>query len=144
MADRGRLLESDEEIVDALRRAQRIAVLGIKPASQPTAPAYYVSAYLQRAGYEIIPVPVYFPEATEMLGEPVYRSVAAVPGPVDMVIVFRRSGDVPPHVDDIIAKQPATVWMQLGIRNDEAAARLVAAGIDVVQNRCAMVEHRAA
>lgn len=142
MADRGLILEDDDDIRAVLRRAKRVAVLGIKAASHRAAPAHYVPAYLQRVGYDVVPVPVYHPDATEILGEPVYRSVAAVPGDLDMVILFRRSRDVPPHVDDIIAKRPATVWMQLGIRNDEAAERLAAAGIDVVQDRCAMVEHR--
>ena len=87
-------------------------------------------------------MPVYYPEVTEILGEPVYRTVADVPGDVDMVNVFRRSHDVPPHVDDIIAKQPKSVWLQLGIRNDAAAERLARAGIDVVQDRCLLVEMR--
>ena len=75
-------------------------------------------------------------------GEPVYRTVSGVPGDVDMVNVFRRGHDVPPHVDDIIAKRPKSVWMQLGIRNDAAAERLARAGIDVVQDRCLLVELR--
>jgi predicted CoA-binding protein len=91
---------------------------------------------------EIVPVPVYYPEVTEILGQRVYRKVADVPGEVDMVNVFRRSKDVPPHVDDIIAKHPKSVWLQLGIRNDEAAERFARAGIDVVQDRCLMVELR--
>jgi uncharacterized protein len=138
----GRILTDRDAVVDALRQARRIAVLGIKPESQGGAPAHYVPAYLQRVGYEIVPVPVYFPDVDRMLGEPVYRTVAAIPGDIDMVVVFRRSADVVQHVDDIIAKRPGVVWMQQGIRNDEAAARLTAAGIDVVQNRCTMVEHR--
>ena len=93
-------------------------------------------------GYEIIPVPVYYPEATHILGQPVYRAVADVPQPVDMVNVFRRSGDVPPHVDDILAARPRFVWMQLGIANDAAAEQFAKAGIRVVQNRCLMVDHR--
>ncbi|MGH7679164.1 MAG: CoA-binding protein [Gemmatimonadaceae bacterium] len=132
------LIEDDEGIARILRETRRIAVLGIKmEASQP---AYYVPAYCQRSGLEIVPVPVYYPDATEILGERVYRRVADVPGDVDMVNVFRRPRDVPPHVDDIIAKQPRSVWLQLGIRNDEAAERLARAGIDVVQDRCLMVE----
>lgn len=142
MVERGRILESDDDVAGVLRDARRIAVVGIKPESQSSTPAYYVSAYLQRVGYEIVPVPAYFPDATEMLGEPVHRSLAEVPGDIDLVVLFRRSVDVPGHVDDIIAKKPSAVWMQLGIRHDEAAARLVEAGIDVVQDKCAMVEHR--
>ena len=88
----------------------------------------------------MIPVPVYYPEMTSVLGQRVYRRLADVPGPIDLVDIFRRSEDVPPHVDDIIAASPRAVWMQLGIRNDAAAARLLAAGIDVVQDRCLLVE----
>ncbi|HUF50913.1 MAG TPA: CoA-binding protein [Longimicrobiales bacterium] len=139
----GRILEDDSDVRGVLRDAKRVAVLGIKPESRRAAPAFYVPNYLQRVGYEIIPVPVYYPEVTEILGEPVYRSVAAVPGVVDLVVVFRRSADIPPHVADIIAKQPKAVWFQAGIHNDVAARRLADAGIDVVQNRCTMVEHRA-
>jgi predicted CoA-binding protein len=123
-----------------IQATRRIAVLGIK--IDPGKPGHYVPAYAQRAGFEIVPVPVYYPEISEILGERVYRSVASVPGDVDMVNVFRRSVDVPPHVDDILAKRPKSVWMQLGIRNDSAAETLARAGIDVVQDRCLMVELR--
>jgi len=87
-----------------------------------------------------VPVPVYYPEVTEIRGEPVYRTVSAVPGEVDMVNVFRRARDIDAHVEDIIAKRPAAVWFQLGIRNDPAAERFARAGIDVVQDRCLLVE----
>jgi predicted CoA-binding protein len=92
-------------------------------------------------GFEIIPVPVYYPEVTEIMGRPVFRTLAAIGRPIDMVNVFRRPGDIPPHVDDILAAKPKSVWFQLGIRNDEAAQRLAEAGIKVVQDRCLMVEH---
>ncbi len=138
---REHLLESDGQIDDLLRRTRRIAVLGIKTAESGQA-AYYVPEYAQHAGYDIVPVPVYYPDVTEILGAPVYRSVSAVPGDVDMVNVFRRPKDIPAHVDDIIGKRPKSVWFQLGIRNDEAAERLARAGIDVVQDRCLMVELR--
>jgi uncharacterized protein len=134
------IIEDDADIARVLHATRRIAVLGIK--TDPSQPAYYVPAYAQRAGFEIIPVPVYYPDVTEILGQPVYRKVADVPGEVDMVNVFRRSKDVPPHVDDILAKRPKSVWLQLGIRNDEAAERFARAGIDVVQDRCLMVELR--
>jgi predicted CoA-binding protein len=107
---------------------------------EPSQPAYYVPAYCKRAGLEIVPVPVYYPDATEILGERVYRRVADIPGDIDMVNVFRRPNDIPAHVDDIIAKRPKSVWFQLGIRNNEAAERLAREGIDVVQDRCLMVE----
>lgn len=136
------LVNSGEEIGRLLREVKRIAVLGIKTEAQSHQPAFYVPEYLQRAGYEVIPVPVYFPDVTTILGQHVYRAVADIPGGVDMVNVFRRSVDVPPHVDDILAAKPRVVWMQSGIRNEQAAQRLAEAGIKVIQDRCAMVEHR--
>ena len=141
---RSRLLDSGEQIRDLLGRIKRIAVLGIKTEAQSFQPAFYVPEYVQSAGYEIIPVPVYYPDVTTILGQPVYRRVADIPGDVDLVNVFRRSHDVPPHVDDILAKRPKAVWMQSGIRHDEVAERLARAGIDVVQDRCLMVEVRSA
>lgn len=137
-----KLVEDEEEIARILRDARRIAVLGIKTEAQAGEPAHYVPRYLHDAGYEVVPVPVYYPDATEILGRKVYRRVAEVPGEVDVVNVFRRSGDVPPHVDDILAARPGTVWMQSGIRNEGAARRLAEAGIRVVQDRCIMVDHR--
>jgi predicted CoA-binding protein len=138
---RGHLIEDDAGIRRVLSDTRRIAVLGIK-VEQSGQPAYYVPEYAQHAGYEVIPVPVYYPEVREILGQQVYRTVAAIPGEVDMVNVFRRPKDIPAHVDDIIAKRPKSVWFQLGIRNAEAAERLARAGIDVVQDRCLMVELR--
>jgi predicted CoA-binding protein len=134
------IIESAEEARTLLREAQRIAVIGIKPESHSGEPAHYVPSFLQRNGVDIVPVPVYYPEVTTILNEKVYRKLVDVPGDVDMVIVFRRPKDVLPHVDDILAKGTKTVWMQLGIYNDEAAERLAEAGINVVQNRCAMVD----
>jgi predicted CoA-binding protein len=139
---RTHLLESSDQIRDLLKRVRRIAVIGIKTEARSFQPAFYVPEYVQSEGYEIIPVPVYYPDVTTILGQRVYRRVADIPGDVDMVNVFRRSQDVPPHVDDILAKRPKAVWMQSGIRHDEAAERLARAGIDVVQDRCLMVEVR--
>jgi hypothetical protein len=135
---RSHLIEDDEGIRRVLHDTRRIAVLGIKVESGQ--PAYYVAAYAKRVGLEIVPVPVYYPDATEILGERVYRRLADIPGDVDMVNVFRRPRDIPPHVDDIISKHPKSVWFQLGIRNEESAERLARAGIDVIQDRCLMVE----
>ena len=135
---RSHLIDEDEGIRRVLRETRRIAVLGIKV--EPFQPAHYVPAYCQRAGLEVVPVPVYYPDVSEILGEAVYRRVADVPGDIDMVNVFRRPRDIPPHLDDILAKRPKTVWFQLGIRNDEAAEQLAREGIDVVQDRCLMVE----
>jgi predicted CoA-binding protein len=137
---RDRLLNKPEQIRKLLENTRRIAVLGIK--ANPQQPAHYVPEYAQQAGYEIIPVPVYHKDLEEMLGQKVYRTVAEIPGEVDLVNVFRRPMDIPPHVDDIIAKRPKAVWFQLGIRNDEAAEKLARAGIDVVQDHCLMVELR--
>ncbi|MGH7443761.1 MAG: CoA-binding protein, partial [Longimicrobiales bacterium] len=88
------MVSTTEGRLDVLRGAKRVAVIGIKPESRSAQPAYYVPKYLQDAGYEIVPVPVYYPEVTEILGEPVYRSLAEVPGAIDLVVVFRRSHDV--------------------------------------------------
>ena len=137
---REHLLDRPEQIKQLLDSTHRIAVLGIKP--DPDQPAYYVPEYAQRAGYEIVPVPVYYKDLTEMHGEKVYRKLADIPGAIDMVNVFRRPVDIPQHVDDIIAKKPKSVWFQLGIRNDAAAERLARAGIDVVQDHCLLVELR--
>lgn len=133
------ILESDAEIDVLLPTLRRVAVLGIKTADTG-APAYYVPEYAQQAGIEIVPVPVYYPEVTEILGQPVYRRVADVPGALDAVVLFRRSKDIPAHLDDLLAAKPRCVWMQLGIRHDEVANTLSDAGIDVVQDRCLLVE----
>ena len=134
-------ISDDIDQVRALVRSlRRVAVLGIKTEKQRGQPAFDVAASLQKQGVAIVPVPVYYPEVTEILGERVYRSVAAIDGPIDCVDVFRRPDDIPPHIDDILAKRPRSVWFQQGIRNDEAAARLSAAGIVVVQDRCLMVD----
>jgi len=137
---RAHLITNSAGIDRILRETRRIAVLGIK--TDPSQPAYYVPEYAKRAGYDIIPVPIFYPDIAEILGEKVYRSVAAVPGDVEMVNVFRRPSDIPPHLDDIIAKKPKSVWFQLGIRNDDAAERLAREGIDVVQDKCLLVELR--
>lgn len=138
---RRHLLEREEEIRGLLERTRRIAVLGIKT-PESGQPAYYVPAAVQHAGYEIVPVPVYYPEVTELLGQPVYRRLADIPGEIDMVNVFRRPKDILAHVDDILAKRPKSVWLQLGIRHDEVAEHLAREGIEVVQDRCLMVDVR--
>lgn len=135
------LLGSDAEIKDLLQNTKTIAVVGIKMEAHQ--PAYYVPRYMQDAGFRIVPVPVYYPEATEILGERVYRNLTDIPEAIDLVNVFRRSHDVPKHLDDIMAKKPKAVWMQSGIYNNEVAETLAKAGIKVVQSLCLMVEHRA-
>jgi uncharacterized protein len=137
------ILTKDDEIMQLLRETKRIAVLGIKPESHASQPAFYVSKYMQDAGFDIVPVPVYYPDVTQILGQKVYRDLRDVPGEIDMVNVFRRDADIPKHVDEILEAKPKSVWVQLGIRNDEAAEQFAKAGIKVVQNLCLMVEHRA-
>ena len=135
---------------------------------QPEQPAFHVPEYLQSRGVKVVPVPVYYPDVTEILGERVYRTLAAVPQPpqIDVVCVFRRPSDVAAHVPDILAvralcgvpacahaasraegshastqARPAAVWLQSGIRDDASAEVLARAGIRVVQDRCMYVEH---
>ncbi|WP_028079740.1 CoA-binding protein [Solimonas soli] len=132
----------DDDIRTVLAQTRRIAVLGIKTEQQADQPAFYVPQYLVEAGLDVVPVPVYYPEVTMILGRPVYRRLVDVPGRIDLVDVFRRAADIAQHLDDMLAARPKAAWFQLGIRNDAVAARLRAAGIAVVQDRCLMVEHR--
>ena len=136
------LIDSPSDIRDLILKTRRIAVLGIKTEAQADQPAFYVSKYLVMAGFEVIPVPVYYPEVIELLGKQVYRRLTEIPGNIDLVDVFRRSQDINGHVEEILAKKPTAVWFQSGIRNDIAAETLAKAGIKVVQDRCLMVEHR--
>jgi predicted CoA-binding protein len=140
---RENLVTTDDGLRELLAETRRVAVLGIKTERQSYQPAFYVPQYLVGAGLEVVPVPVYYPEVTEIMGLKVYRKLADVPGAIDMVNVFRRSEDIPPHVEDILAAKPKSVWFQSGIRNDRAAEQLARAGIKVVQDLCLMVEHRA-
>jgi uncharacterized protein len=136
------LITDPRQVRDLLLEAHRVAVLGIKTEAQSGQPAFYVPEYLNRVGYEIVPVPVYYPEVTRILDQPVYRKLAEVPGEIDLVLVFRRPVDVPQHLDDLLEAKPRTVWMQSGIRHEAVARTLAEHGIRVVQDRCAMVEHR--
>jgi len=139
---RDNIFTHPEQIRDLISRTKTIAVLGIKTEAQSNQPAFYVPKYMQQAGFKIIPVPVYYPQVTEILGEQVYRKLTDIPDDVDMVNVFRRAQDIPPHLEDIIAKKPQSVWLQLGIYHETASEQLAAAGIKVVQDRCLMVDHR--
>jgi len=132
---RDNLVESDAGMAAILADTKRIAVLGIKTEAQRGQPAFFVPEYMAEAGYEIVPVPVYYPDVVEILGEPVYRTLAEIPEPVDMVNVFRRPRDIPPHLPDLLASKPRVVWMQLGISHDAVAEALARAGIKVVQDR---------
>ena len=136
------LIESGAQIRQLILQTRRIAVLGIKTEAQADQPSVYVPQYLLRAGFEIIPVPVYYPDVTEIFGAPVYRRLVDIPVDIDLVDVFRRPQDIDGHVDDILTKKPKAVWFQSGIRNARAAETFARAGIQVVQDRCLMVEHR--
>ena len=129
------LLSTTEQTRDLINHTKRIAVLGIKTDAQSDQPSVYVPQYMQRAGYEIIPVPVYYPDATVILGEKVFRRLTDIPGDIDMVDVFRRPPDINGHIEDILAKKPKSVWFQSGIRNDAAAEIFAKAGIKVLQDR---------
>jgi predicted CoA-binding protein len=121
-----------------IRTSRRIAVVGLSP--KPERPSHGVAAYLQRAGYTVIPVR---PTDRVILGEPVQPNLraAAAAGPIDLVNVFRRSEFVPALLDDLLAVRPRLVWMQVGIRDDATARRLEAQGIPVVMDRCLAVDH---
>jgi predicted CoA-binding protein len=136
------ILSETARIRELLTETKTIAVLGIKTEAQATQPAFYVPRYLAAVGYEVIPVPVYYPEVTHILGQPVYRRLVEIPVAVDLVDVFRRPEDLPGHVEDILAKRPKAVWLQSGIRHEAVAQRLAEAGIKVVQDRCMMIDHR--
>jgi len=121
-----------------LRSARTIAVVGLS--DNPRRPSYGVARYLQRAGYRIIPVN---PNVAEVLGERAYATLSQMPGPVDVVEVFRRSEFVGPIVDEAIAIGAAAVWLQDGVVDEAAAGRARAAGLDVVMDDCMMRRHEA-
>jgi uncharacterized protein len=130
---------SDEELRDVLGHARTIAVVGLS--DKPDRDSNEVARYLQSQGYRIVPVNPMLPE---VLGEKAYPSLTAIPPElrVDIVDVFRRSDQVPPVVDEAIARGDKVVWMQLGVEHAEAAAKARAAGLTVFENLCIMVQHR--
>jgi len=136
-----RVIDDDEGIREVLRRSGTVAVLGAHP--ERRRPAYYVPAYLAERGYRVLPVNPGF-VGEELFGELFVARLPDVEEPVDLVDVFRRAEHVPDHVPEILRMEPLprVVWLQLGIRSDEAAEKLVEAGIDVVQDHCALAEHR--
>jgi predicted CoA-binding protein len=130
---------SINDVARVLRESRTVAVLGAHPDAAKA--SYYVPAYLKEHGYEIFPVnPRY--AGTTLHGAVVRATLAELPGPVDIVDVFRRTGDLPAHLPELLACRPRLVWFQLGIRNDEVAKALVDAGIDVIQDRCMLADHR--
>ena len=136
------LITDSEGVRQLLAQTKRIAVLGIRSELYSGRPAHFVAAYLAKAGFEIVPVPVYEPEVTTILGQQVYRSLTDVPGKIDLVNVFRRSEHLGGHLDDLLKVRPSAVWTQAGIYDDKFAESLAREGIKVVQDRCLMVEHR--
>jgi len=127
---------TDSEKSDLLERAQRIAVVGLS--DKPDRDSYRVAAYLQRAGYEVIPVN---PAVDTVLGVKAYKSLSEIPGQVDIVDVFRRSEAVPPIAHEAIRIGAKALWLQLGVMHEESAAKAKAAGLVVVQDECIKVEH---
>jgi predicted CoA-binding protein len=119
-----------------LARSRSIAIVGLS--ANWYRPSYFAAKYLQDHGYRIVPVN---PNYTEVLGERCYPDVASIPGPVDVVDCFRKAGEMVPLAGEAAAKGASVLWMQLGIRNAEAAAIATAAGLDVVEDRCMKIEH---
>lgn len=136
------LIDDAEGLRKLIADTRRIAVLGIRSERYADRPAHFVPAYMARAGYEIIPIPVHELDVKEILGRPVYRSLSDVPGTIDMVDVFRRSDQLAGHLDELLRVRPKSVWLQSGIYDEAFAEALARAGIKVVQDRCLMVDHR--
>ena len=126
---------TQDDISEILENTRRVAVIGMREQGA----AGRVTAYMLDAGFDIVPVN---PQTGDVFGIPTAGSLGEVQGSLDMVQLFRRSEDVPTHVEEIIKVHPRYVWMQSGIRNEEAAARMREAGITVIQDRCLMTDHR--
>jgi predicted CoA-binding protein len=139
---RSLVLTSPADVRALLQGISRVAVLGARPASHAQKAAFYVPQALQDMGLTIVPVVVHAHPETQILGETVFRRLQDVPGQLDLVDVFRRAEDLPGHLDDLLARAPRAVWFQSGIRNDAVAEQLARAGIQVVQDRCLMVDYR--
>lgn len=127
---------TSEQVRDLLKRAKRIAVVGLS--DKPDRDSYIVAQYLMRAGYEVLPVN---PAIGEVLGVKAYKSLAEVPGAIDIVDIFRKSDAVPAIVDEAIGRKAGAIWMQLGVTHEEAAKKAEQAGMQVVQSRCIKVDH---
>ena len=127
----------NKAIKKLLGEAKIIAVVGLSP--EPDKPSHEVAQYLQSQGYKIVPVR---PGADEILGEKVYASLKDIPFKVDIVDVFRKPEHMPQVVDEALAIKPKAVWMQLGISNEAAATKASQAGLQVVEDRCILIEHK--
>jgi predicted CoA-binding protein len=130
-------MNQQQTIDKILNETEIIAVVGLSTKKERA--GFYVPEYLQAQGYHIIPVN---PKLDKALGETAYPDLESIPEPVDLVLIFQRSENVPPFVEQAIEIGATAIWMQLGIRNEEAAAKAQAAGLDVVMNACMLVEHR--
>jgi predicted CoA-binding protein len=124
-------------IEQILRESKSIAIVGAS--SNPDRPSFGIAQALQSHGYKILPVN---PTETEILGEPVFKSLQDIPVPVDIVNVFRRPDHTPQVATEAVAIGAKVLWLQSGIENDEAEAIAKAGGLDVIMDRCIMVEHR--
>lgn len=127
---------SDARVAHLLRSAHRIAIVGLS--GNPERPSYNVARYLLEYGYEIVPVN---PNENEVLGRRAYPRLTNVPQQIDLVNIFRRPSGIPDAVRGAIAVGAFTVWMQLGVVHEEAAAMAENAGLAVVMDRCLMSEH---
>ncbi len=132
----GKIITQDDEIRKVLDNAKSVAVLGLSP--KPERDSHRIGKYLKEQGYRVIPVR---PGQKEILGETAYPSLDNLREPPDIVNVFRRSEQIMPHAQEAIRVKAKFFWMQLGIENQDAAALLTEAGIDVIMNRCIMVDH---
>ena len=137
LPDPARRGETEAAVQRILGYARRIAVVGASP--RPETDSHRIFVYLRSAGYEVFPVR---PDGAPVAGLPSCKSLKEIPGPVDVVDIFRRPEQVGPHVDEAIACKARSVWLQLGIVNEEAASKARTAGLDVVMDRCILVEDR--
>lgn len=129
----------NEEILNIFKNTKTIAIAGLSP--DPTKASNMVAVYLQNAGFKIVPV---YPKEDTILGEKVYRSISEIPFSIDMVDIFRKPDATLPIVEEAIKRGDVkTVWLQLGIVNNEAAQKAKDSGLNVVQNKCTKIEHKA-
>jgi len=130
---------NNEEVIDILKKIKTIAVMGLSPDESKA--SFYVSKYMQSQGYKIYPV---YPKADEILGEKVYRSLSDIPEPIDCVNIFRKPAAIATIVDEALRRDDVKViWTQMGLVNNSAAEKARQSGLDVVQSKCLMVEHKA-
>jgi predicted CoA-binding protein len=129
-------MDDSEKIRRILRSHKTLAVVGLS--AQWHRPSYFAAKYMQEHGYRVIPVN---PAYDTILGETCYKSLKDIPGPVDIVDCFRKSGEIPAIAEEAIAIGAKVLWMQLGVHNDDARRRAEAAGLEVVEDRCVKIEH---